>query len=233
MILPAGSDTCKPASLSPMSFLRWKCDLQSIGSTVVEAVFMTAQRSYQGMYVARHPSASLIVCITGILKADRDLRAFDAKLPEHLRCRSAPLWRVASDIPDDHFRTSQSSHVLVTGLGDEGMPLVLRLQQIRLGILYNHALRKSHGPNLSCQRPCMALQYAFIGPHSPPRCTGDPLQGPFAPRVLAVVVETSSNLINLVWALYRIELKNVCWVVSDTTTHLSICALTTCSNSPT
>lgn len=152
--LPVGSDTAKPSGLSPLSFLWWKWDLQLLVSTVVEAAFMTPQRSYEGM-CCRLAAANRAVVLgftdrsiavrhgfVAVLAADRELRAYDAKLPEHLRCRSAPLWRVRPDIPGDQYRAASSDYMQDSKSGDEGLPLVLRLQQIRLAILYNHSLRE-------------------------------------------------------------------------------------------
>ena len=81
-----------------------------------------------------------------ILGADQDLRAYAAKIPDHLVCRSAPLWRVTADRENDdltdklHPKRLLSDYHQSTDLSDEGVPLVLKLQQIRLAMLWNNAI---------------------------------------------------------------------------------------------
>ena len=135
--VPRAADTTKPAGLSPSSFFRWKWDIQTLVSEVAERMVDPQHRGYhrEQRTVFKSPGADRVDwCLIVITDADQDLRAYAARIPDHLVCRSAPLWRMTADIEAQtsthkhHPTRLLSDYHQSTDLSDEGVPLVLTLQ---------------------------------------------------------------------------------------------------------
>ena len=155
-------------------------------SRVIEKANMSGQ-SHKGAHNPRY------ILTQDVLAADRELRAFDVSLPVHLRCGAAPLWRLnPEEVP------SLSAYEQDPVLGYEGLPRLLAVQQLRLAQLYNMSMCESTGKQLS---PVHLHRSSFI---TALRGISDPLNGPLASSVLALIVESSGNMLFLTTALFQI-----------------------------